>query len=177
MEVPETEYFDESREEFVIVKARTLTMEHSLLSLSKWEAKWKKPFLHSDKTAEEVIDYYRCMTITQNVDPNIYYSFTPEMINRIHEYINDNQTATTFSNNGKKPEKHEIITSELLYFYMLSNSVPSEYEKWHLSRLLTLLKICSIKNNPKQPKMSQSAIHKQNRSLNAARRAKLHTHG
>lgn len=177
--IPQGEYYDENKEEFIQVKAQTIAMEHSLISLSKWESIWKKPFLTDDaKTAEELISYYRCMTISPNVDPDVYYTFSNEIIKQITDYIKEVRSATTFSQNEKPPSgRKEVLTSELIYFYMVANNIPSEYEKWHLSRLIALLRICSIKNNPKQKKMSPNAIRKQNRAINSARRAKYNTRG
>lgn len=174
--VPNSEYYDEEKEEFVQIKEQTLTMEHSLISLSKWEAKWKKPFLHSDKTYGETIDYYRCMTITPNVNPLTYLSLTREDKKRIGDYIEDPMTATKIYSNSQKSGTHRIITSELIYYYMFAYGIPMECEKWHLNRLITLIRVCSIENSPKKS-MSRQAILSQNRSLNAARKAALHTKG
>lgn len=172
------EFFDEVTEEFVKVKSRKLTLEHSLLSLSKWEAKWKKPFL-SDKnhSPEEFLDYIRCMTVTQNVDPLLYKCLSRKNLEDIKDYITDSHTATTIYSNAPQGGHKRTITSELIYYWMVANNIPSDYEKWHLNRLLTLIRICSIENNPNKKKMSKSAIHNQNRQLNAARRAKYNTRG
>lgn len=177
--VPKGEYYDDDKQEFIQVKAQALTMEHSLISISKWEAIWKKPFLdEKPKTIEEILSYYQCMTITPNVDPVIYQVLSQANIEKINDYIKDNRSATTFYQNSHQPGgKKETLTSELIYFYMAANSIPSDYEKWHLSRLIALLRICSIKNNPKQKKMSKNAVRRQNQSLNAARRAKYNTNG
>lgn len=177
IEVPGGEYYDEINETFIKIKPQTIRMEHSLISLSKWEAKWKKPFLTSKKTIEETVDYYRCMCVTPNVNPNIFYALPDSCYKKITDYIQEERTATTFSRNVKTTGRKEIFTSELIYYYMVANQIPTEYEKWHLSRLLTLLKICSIKNDPKPKKMSKAAISKQNKSINAARRAKMHSKG
>lgn len=152
-------------------------MEHSLISISKWEAKWKKPYFSEDKTLEEVLDYFRCMTVTpQKVDPIVYRSLSKENIERISEYINDPMTATTIKE-VKKSNRREIITSEIIYYWMIAQQIPIEFEKWHINRLMTLIKVCAIKNDPNQKKMSRSAIAKQNRALNKARRAKYGTRG
>lgn len=176
--VPAHEFYDESKDEFVTVKEHTLVMEHSLISISKWEAKWKKPYLSKgDKTVEEILDYIRCMTITpQNVDPLVYRALTEENIKAITDYIHDPMTATTIRKPNRAPSR-EIITSEIIYYYMIAQNIPTEYEKWHLNRLLTLIEVCAIKNNPNQKKMSRSAIAKQNRAINAARRSKYGTRG
>ena len=174
--VPEREYYDEDKNEFIHSKETTLQLEHSLVSLSKWESKWNKPFLSSkDKTDEEILDYIRCMTITQNVDPSVYLRLSKKNIEQIVNYINLPMTATTFSDreNGKKGE---IITAEIVYYWMISLNVPFECQKWHLNRLLTLIKVCSIKNTPPK-KMSKSEILSRNRALNASRRRALGSKG
>ncbi len=175
------EFFDEDSQEFIIVKPQRLVMEHSLLSLSKWEAKWKKPFLaqnpkEDNKTTEEYMDYVRCMTISQNVNPLVYRCLTMKHFDEIKKYIDDPHTATTINSISKR-QSRRIITNELIYYWMIALNIPMECEKWHLNRLLTLIQICNIENNPKQKKMGRNAILQQNRELNAARRAKYHTKG
>lgn len=166
--IPAVEMFDDDKQVFVTSKPTTLRLEHSLVSISKWESRWKKPFLKSaSKSTEETIDYIRCMTISQNVDPAIYYSISDLQIRMIDEYINDEKTATTFHNDSIP--NRQVITSELIYYWMAAYNIPMECQKWHLSRLLTLIKIASIENSPKKP-MSKRAILSQNRALNAARR-------
>jgi len=172
------EFYDEDKNEFIQVKPQVLTMEHSLLSISKWEATWKKSFLSTkDKTDEEYLDYFKCMTISNKVDPLIYSCLSEQNIEDIVEYIDDTHTATVISSNRPPTNRNQIVTSELIYYWMIANNIPTEYEKWHLGRLMTLIRICAIKNNPKSNKMSRSAILQQNRSLNAARRAKYNTKG
>mgnify|MGYP003571264016 CR=1 FL=1 len=159
-------------------KEQTITIEHSLVSISKWEAKWHKPYLTKDeKTTEEIIDYVRCMTLTQNVDPNVYGNlrFAPELLEEISNYINQSMTATTFSNR-KQNISREIITSELIYYWMIYYGIPFECQKWHLNRLLTLINVCNVKNAP-QKKMSRQELLANNRALNAARRKRLNTKG
>lgn len=177
--VPACEFYDESKEEFIEVKEQTLLMEHSLISISKWEAKWKKPYLEKgNKTEEEIYDYFRCMTVNPNqVDPLVYRMLTKENLDDIAAYIEDPMTATTFSNNGQPSGRHEIMTSEIIYYYMIAQNIPVEFEKWHINRLLVLIRVCAIKNDPHPKKMSKAAIAKQNRSLNAARRKRLGTRG
>ena len=170
--VPATEEYDDVREEFIETDEQTLTLEHSLVSISKWESKWHKPFLSKeDKTMEETIDYVRCMTLTKNVDPNVYYALTPENIETIQKYIEDPMTATWFSDKHRGPKNREIITSELIYYWMTALQIPFECQKWHLNRLMTLIQVCSIKNQPSK-KMSKKEAMSQQRALNAARRAK-----
>lgn len=177
--VPAREYYDEAKEEFVNVKEQTLVMEHSLISISKWEAKWKKPYLSKDnKTVEEIYDYLRCMTVSPvSVDPIVYRSFTKENMDKVAEYINDPMTATTINDINRGRRGREIVTSEIIYYWMIAQNIPTEYEKWHLNRLMTLIRVCAIKNDPNQKKMSRSAIAKQNRAINAARRKKYGTKG
>lgn len=173
------EEFNEATSEFIPIttKEQTLQLEHSLVSLSKWEAKWRKPFLsNSKRTMEESIDYIRCMTLTQNVDPNVYKALTPQLLAEVSAYIDASMTATTISKNGNRSANSEIITSELIYYWMVSYQIPFECQKWHLSRLLTLINVCNAKNAPKK-KMSQREIMARNRALNAARRKKHHTRG
>lgn len=175
--VPAAEYFDESRQMFIQKKEQTLQLEHSLVSLSKWEAKWKKAFLgKEEKTLEETLDYIRCMTITQNVDPEVYTRLTNANIKEINEYIGDPMTATTFRKDNPGHPSRETITSELVYYWMIANNIPPEYQKWHLNRLLTLIRVCTIKNTPTK-KRGKSEIMRQNAALNAARRKKLGTTG
>ena len=173
--VPAKEFYDEDKNEFSYSKATKLTLEHSLISLSKWESKWKKPFLSSDKTIEETIDYIRCMTLTQNVPPEVYRSLSSENLQDVVAYIEDPMTATTISGK-KKTVKGETVTAELIYYWMVTLNIPFECQKWHLNKLITLVEVCSIKNQP-QKKMSKADILRQNRELNAARRAKHKTRG
>ena len=176
--VPAREFYDEEREEFIEVKEQTLTLEHSLISLSKWEAKWKKPYLTDEKkTREETLDYLKCMTVGKVPADIVYLSLSKENIDEIIGYINDPMTATTINDMGPKRRNREIVTSEIIYYWMIAQQIPTEYEKWHLNRLLTLIRVCSIKNNPKQKKMSRREIAAQNRAINAARRKKYGTKG
>ena len=180
IKVPAQEFYDESNNEFIELPEQTLTMEHSLISISKWEAKWKKPYLSKavKKTREETFDYLRCMTVyPTNVNPLVYRALTKENIAEIVDYIENPMTATTIHHYERVTPKKEILTSELIYYYMIAQNIPVEFEKWHINRLLTLIEVCAIKNNPKGKKMSKSAIAKQNRALNNARRAKYKTRG
>ena len=173
-----TEDWDASKEEFIyhtVDKDRTICLEHSLISLSKWESKWCKPFISSEKTDEEFLDYIKCMTLTQNVPSDIYDRLSVENINEVMKYINAPMTATTFSKYNQKPNR-EVITSELIYYWMITLNIPVEFEKWHINRLITLIRICEIKNS--QPKkQSKREIMSRNAALNAARRKQLHTKG
>lgn len=176
--IPSRELWDESTNEFVITKEQTLQLEHSLISISKWESKWKKAFLtKQEKTHEETIDYIKCMTLNQNVDPNVYNYLTNENIRQINSYIDAPMTATYFSEEkGSRGGRGEQITSELIYYWMIALQIPFECQKWHLNRLLTLVRVCNIKNQPPK-KRSRREIMSRNAALNAARRKQLNTKG
>lgn len=180
--VPPVEMWDQKREIFVQTKAETLQLEHSLISLSKWEAKWCKPFLQNNGlTQEETIDYVRCMTINKISDPSVYYRIPKSESDKIKEYITAPMTATWFNdttrNGSGRGRKPEIITSEILYYDMIALNIPFECQKWHLNRLLTLIKVCEEKNDPKKNKMSRKETMLSNKALNEARKAKLNTKG
>lgn len=177
LKIEENEFYDEQLEEFVYTKPIDLRLEHSLVSLSKWESKWKVPFLSAKNlTREQSLSYIECMTMNQNVDPLVYQSLTNSDIQKVNEYIDDPQTATTFREDKSAAPNREIVTSELIYFWMAQYNIPFECQKWHLNRLLTLIRIASIKNaTPK--KMSKREIFSRNRSLNAARRAAMGSKG
>ena len=162
--------------ELVTIKATTLSLEHSLLSLSKWEAKWKKPFItKKNHTKEEMTDYVRCMTLGQEADDKVYEHLPASVIKSINDYINDTMTATWFNNknpnqiNANAKQNSSAITSELIYYWMVEHGIPFECQKWHLNRLLTLIRICNIKSQPAK-KMSKNDILMQNAALNAKRR-------
>ena len=175
--IPSTEMWDEVNEKFVYSKEQVLQLEHSLVSLSKWESKWCKPFLSKEnKTFEETIDYIRCMTINQQVPDEVYNCLTGENIREINEYISAPMTATRFSNDVMGKGSREQITSELIYYWMIALNIPFECQKWHINRLLTLIRVCNIKNQPSK-KMSRREIMSRNTALNAARRKKLRTNG
>ena len=171
------ELFNEQTGEFESIKGQTLQLEHSLMSVYKWESKWHKPFLKTEeKTEEEMLDYIRCMTITQNVDPKIYGFLTIDNINEIKAYMEDTMTATTFNEKDNPKSRQKVVTSELIYYWMTALQIPFECEKWHLNRLLTLIRVCNIENTPKK-KMGKNDIYKQNAMLNAERRRLLNTTG
>ena len=178
LKTQDVEAFNTSEELFENIPGRTIRLEHSLVSVSKWERRWKKPFLNTDeKTAEEILDYIRVMTITQNIPELFYSTLTEANINEVIQYINNPMTATTFSDSTNMPSR-EIITAEIIYFWVITFNIPIECQKWHLNRLLTLVKVCSIKNNPKaQHKLSKDGSRARNRRLNAERRAKLNSDG
>ena len=177
IKIPYQEYYDESLNEFISIKETELTLEHSLVSISKWESKWHIPYLdEKEKTAEQYMDYVRCMTITQNVNSEIYKYIPDSEIMRIRDYINDPMTATTFKKEEGKGTTKKAMTSEVLYFYMLSYNIPAEFDKWHLNRLMTLIKVCNEENKPKK-KMSRKQAISRYAELNAARRASLNSKG
>ena len=175
--LPAIEQWDEEKQEFVQTKGQTLQLEHSLVSLSKWESKWNKPFLTKEaKTQEETLHYIKCMTINQHVDPDVYNGLTLEHIDAINKYIEAPMTATTFREDKQNKPNREIITAELIYYWMIALQIPFECQKWHLNRLLTLIRVCNIKNSPGK-KMSKRATASQYAQLNAARRQQMNTKG
>lgn len=178
IEVPiVAEQWDEKSQEFIPPVYKTLRLEHSLVSISKWESKWCRAFLSkSDMTTEETIDYIKCMTLTQNVDPEVYDHITLSNIEEIRKYIGSPMTATYFSESSNGKPNREVITSELIYYWMIALNIPVEFEKWHLNRLLTLIRVCNVKNQPAK-KMSKSELASRNRALNAARRQQLNSKG
>lgn len=177
IKIPKTELFDSEENRFYTVNAQTIRIKHSLVSVSKWEAKYHKPFLETlDKmTWEESMDYIKCMTLTQNVDPNAYKCLKRKDFEEITDYINDPMTATTISDRGGRISR-EIITSEIIYHWMIAYNIPVEFQKWHLNRLIMLIRVIDAKNQPSK-KMSKSEIMRRNRSLNEARRRALGTKG
>jgi len=175
--IPAVEQWDEIKQEFISTKEQTLSLEHSLVSLSKWESKWRKAFLtKQEKTFEETLDYIKFMTITQNVDPEVYKYITNGNIDEVNRYIEAPMTATYFSEDKNGKTSREQITAELIYYWMISLNIPFECQKWHLNRLLTLIKVCNIKNTPPK-KRSKKEIMSRNAALNAARRKQLNTRG
>lgn len=177
IEVQGAEMFNEETNEFFESKSGTLYLEHSLISISKWESKWKKPFMvkSPEKTSEEILDYIKCMTINKNVDPEVYLGLNAEHLRKINQYIDDAMTATTFPEDHSAPSR-EIMTSELIYYWMFKAGIPMECEKWHINRLITLIRVFGIKDAPRR-KMSKGEIMARNRELNAQRRKKYNTRG
>ena len=175
--IPADERWDEAKQEFIYTKEQTLQLEHSLVSISKWESKWCKAFLSErTKTSEEVMDYVRCMTLTQNVDPAVYSRLTDENFVAINEYIDAPMTATYIYSDVNSRFNREKVTSELIYYFMIACNIPFECQKWHLNRLLTLIKVCSIKNQPPKSR-SKKDIMRRNSAVNAARRRNMNTRG
>lgn len=173
--VPAIEGFDEAKQEFVSIEGVTLELEHSLLSLSQWESKWKRPFLSDGpKTPEEINDYIRCMSLNE-LRSDVENVFTIEVYNKVNDYIGDTMTATTINERGGKTNR-ETITSEIVYYWMVALNIPFECERWHFHRLLTLVRVCNIKNSPPK-KMNRRETLAQQRDLNAARKQALGTTG
>lgn len=173
-----SEEFDERTNEFVyttIAEEQPLRLEHSLVSLAQWESKYNKPFLSKkDKTHEEVLDYIKMMTLDENVDPMVYTRLSAANYRAIHEYIKAPMTATTFSNNDNKPNR-QIVTAEIIYHWMIALTIPFECQYWHLNRLLTLVRVCNLKNAPKKGNKRASALDFAR--LNASRKQKPHKKG
>ncbi len=176
--IPAVEDWDPVKEEFVPrIKEQTLQLEHSLISLSKWESKWCKAFLgKKEKTYEEIIDYIKCMTLTPNVNPEVYQYLTVQNVDDIYKYIEAPMTATYISEDKSSTTGRETVTSELIYYWMISLNIPFECQKWHINRLLTLIRVCNRKNSPKKSR-SQKEIMRSNAALNAARRKKAGSRG
>lgn len=174
--IPAAEFWDELREEFVRTKETTLQLEHSLISISKWESRWKKPFLSKkhEKTSEESLDYIRCMTITQNVNPLVYSAIPPDVMSRIMAYLDDPMSATTFGEKAEEAGKinRETITSEVIYYWMVAHQIPFECEKWPINRLINLIQVCNIKNSKPKAMSAQERA-----ALNMKRRKRYGTKG
>lgn len=175
--IPSAELWDERNQEFIYTKEQTLQLEHSLVSLSKWESKWCKPFLtKKEKTYEETIDYIKYMTLTQNVNSDVYRYITNENIRQINDYIDAPMTATTIHEETNGKVNREQITAELIYYWMIALNIPFECQKWHLNRLLTLIRVCDIKNRPPK-KRSMKEIMRRQAAINAANKKKYNTKG
>ena len=174
--IPEMELFDEKAMQFIYSKEQKLTLEHSLIAVSKWESKFEKPFLSSEKSTEEVLDYIRCMTLTQNVKPETYLHLSEKNLEDIQAYIEAPMTATTFKKIERRDGKKETITAELIYYWMIAFNIPFECQKWHINKLLTLIEVCARKNEPPK-KMSRREISAQHRAINQMNRERFHTKG
>lgn len=170
IDIPEGEFYDSQKEIFVYTKPQRIVLEHSLVSIAKWESKWKKSFLsNKNKTAEEALDYIRCMTITQNVDEKVYLALTQDLIETIFKYVEGSQTATYVTQADEPRPSKEPVTADVIYYWMVSLNIPFECQKWHLSRLFSLINVCSVKNAPPK-KMSRYESLKRTKDLNRQRR-------
>lgn len=169
--------WDDENEVFLTTEDVVLELEHSLVSLSKWEALWEKPFLsNGEKTTAETYSYIMCMTLTPNVPPEVFSRLSSENLDAVNKYIEAKMTATTFANTPKKPAGGTVITAEIIYYWMVTLNVPIHCENWHLARLFSFIKVCNEKNSPKK-KMSRNEIAQRNRDLNAQRKAEMGTRG
>lgn len=173
--VESDEIFDEVKNEFVNLKQTRLQLEHSLVSVAKWEAIWHKPFLENVEklTPEEYLSYVKCMTMTQNVDPETFNHLSVQNLKDIQDYINDPMTATTISNRDpNQPMRHQVVTAELVYYWMITQNIPVEFQKWHFNRLMMLIQVCAIKNAPpkKMSKADSMAAYKAAKAKARARR-------
>lgn len=175
--LPPNEFWDSETETFITVESVEIELEHSLISLSKWESKFQKPFLSVEKkTPAEILEYYYCMFITPNLEKTVLNQMTQEIHDKISDYIESKESATTFGEMPKTSVKGETITSELIYYWMVAFNIPFEAENWHLNRLFSLVRICNIKNS-KPKKMSKREAAEERQRLNAERRAKYNTKG
>ena len=181
---PNKELYDPIENVFSsLQKDETLILEHSLISLSKWESKWHIPFLDKNhpKTDEQTIDYIRCMTLNKNVNPNVYLFLSKENIEAINSYIEDPMTATWFNEKEiprSGPLTHMAITNEIIYALMIQYRIPVEFEKWHLSRLMTLIKVVNeLNTDHSKSKKSRSEFLSDRDKLNEMRKAKYNTKG
>ena len=178
--IPARELYDQLKQEFIEQPEVKLVLEHSLVSLSKWESKWEIPFLSDDpRTDEQTIDYIRMMDLSPDTPDHAFDRLTDEIIEQVSNYLNAKMTATWFNEPKKSSRRKEVITAEIIYHWMIALSIPFECQHWHLSRLLTLIKVCNEKNTPEKDrkKMSRSELAARNRSLNAKRRAQLKSSG
>lgn len=180
--IPEQRLWDEVNEVFVNVKETQLKLEHSLISVHKWEAIWHKPFLgrkrnKEQKTPQEVLSYVKCMTLNQ-VEDSVYAALTTENVKEIVDYMSNPMSAATFNDEliGAQKNDSEYVSAETIYYWMIALNIPIEFQKWHLEQLLTLIKYVNAKQAPEK-KVSQQEWARQKRELNRARKAKYHTSG
>lgn len=175
IEVEAREMFNEHTGEFVQIQKTELHLEHSLISLSRWESKWKKPFLNLENpTQEQLVDYICCMSVDKPISHELVQSLPANDFIRIRDYIADSRTATTVSDRrARRGGKSEVFTSELLYYYMIYYGIPFSCEKWHLNRLLMLIRVCGVKGGTTNQEMTMNEIFAQNTKLNNARRAAI----
>jgi hypothetical protein len=174
--VPARDYFNSQTNEIISFPECQLRLEHSLLSISLWESIWHVPFFDTPKTEEQTLSYIKCMTLNKKVDGDVYERLSYQNIKDINAYIENPMTATTITNSKNTKRSTERVTSELIYYWMTAYNIPVEFEKWHINRLIMLIRVCSEKQAPPK-KMSKREIMEQNRALNAARRAKMKSKG
>jgi hypothetical protein len=177
IKLEDTELFDEETSSFSVVEGQTLELEHSLVSLSKWEQKWQVPFLSHDLTTEQTLDYIWMMILTPNVPRSVVDLLGADHIRQVQEYIQSAATATTFATLPDRRGQGETITSELVYYWMVAFTIPFDCQDWHLNRLFALIRICNVKQNGKQKKMSRREMAERNAQINAARREQLKSTG
>ena len=177
--VPEVELYDEATNTFFVAKEQSVRLKHSLLSVSKWEAKYKKQFLDGihKRTFAEDLDYIRFMTITQNVDPSFYSRLTNAQIKMVNDYIVETMSGTTIREDNRMGGPHKPVSAEEIYYWMTEYNIPPEYAKWHLSKLLMLIRVCGIKKAAQNPKNKKGKGGQNYRSMNNARRKKHHSRG
>lgn len=175
--IPRQSLWNKQTEKFIEIEAQTIKLEHSLRSIRLWESKWKKSYIFTkEKTVEEAFDYIKHMTLNR-VNPNVYYALTEEDVLSIKKYIEDPMTATTIDNIQKKQSSNEIVTAELIYYWMIAQNIPWQFENWHINQLMTLIEVCALKNDPNPKKMSRNEIFARNKALNAQRKAALKSRG
>lgn len=174
----EDEFYDSRTNKFIHIPACTLTLEHSLISLAKWESKWHIPYFDNNvqKTSAQELDYIRCMVIGNLKSEYVLQALSINNILEIRDYIKNPMTATTFQKKARGKVKKEVTTAETLYAHMFSHGVSIECQKWHLNRLLTLLRVCDLQNAPRE-KMTKKQTAQWNAEQNAARKAKYNTRG
>lgn len=171
------EIFDEVKNEFISVKQTKLQLEHSLVSIAKWESIWHKSFLENVErlTPEEYLSYIKCMTMTQNVDPEVFNHLSVKNLQEIQGYINDPMTATVINNRKQEQQqKHQVVTAELVYCWMLELNIPVEFQKWHFNRLMMLIQVCSIRQAPPKKKSKAQAAADMRAAKAAARARRKH---
>jgi hypothetical protein len=163
------EHWDQENEKFVYPDSFKLELEHSLVSLSKWESKWEVPFLgEKPKTTEMVLDYIECMILTPDPPADWISKLSKENIEEITAYFDSKQSATWFNDHHPEPKTGETITSELVYYWLDICDIDWQAQYWHLNRLLTLVKIHTVKQAKPKP-MSRSEMLRRRRALNKQR--------
>jgi hypothetical protein len=173
IDVATEESYDEDRSKFVVTDSYRVQLEHSLVSASKWEARWEKAFLgKEDKTQEETLSYVKLMILNDNLPPGVFQKLVENHLEQVQTYISAPMTATKLRNDPNSAQSRETITTELIYYWMISLNVPVQFERWHLNRLITLIRVINFKNSPKK-KMSAA----ERKALNRQRLAKHKTRG